>query len=273
MKKGLIVFVLSLFSALFLLPLLFVLTGSLMGSREFASVYGSNQLRFPPLLPRLASLSQYGQLLLNSPGYLSVYWKSLFLAACICLLQLIVGIPCAYGFATLSFRSRKLLLFLYVIMMMMPFQVTMLPMYQLIQRLGWFDSYWALIVPEIFAPFTVFMLTQFMNQLPHELIESIQLETSSALAVCQYLVIPACKPGIVATIILSFVETWNMVEKPLLYISEIQHYPLSMLLYEAGKRVTPTTLAGCVLYTVPVFLLWICFKDEICQGIARLQIK
>lgn len=155
MKKGLIVFVLSLFSALFLLPLLFVLTGSLMGSREFASVYGSNQLRFPPLLPRLASLSQYGQLLLNSPGYLSAYWKSLFLAACICLLQLIVGIPCAYGFATLSFRSRKLLLFLYVIMMMMPFQVTMLPMYQLIQRLGWFDSYWALIVPEIFAPFTV----------------------------------------------------------------------------------------------------------------------
>ena len=112
-----------------------------------------------------------------------------------------------------------------------------------------------------------------MNQLPQELIESIQLETSSALAVYQYLVIPACKPGIVATIILSFVETWNMVEKPLLYISEIQHYPLSMLLYEAGKRVTPTTLAGCVLYTVPVFLLWICFKDEICQGIARLQIK
>ena len=273
MKKIIFSFLLVFFSALFLFPLLFVFTGSLMDVREFANSYGSARLRFPVLVPRQASLSQYGQLLLNSLGFLSAYWKSLFLAASTCLLQLIVGIPCAYGFSTLRFCGRKLLLFLYVVMMMMPFQVTMLPMYQLVQWMGLVDSYWALIVPEVFAPFTVFMLTQFLDQLPQELIESIRLETTSVLAVYRHLIIPVCKPGIIATIILSSVETWNMVEKPLLYISNIQRYPLSMLLYEAGRQVTSTTLAGCVLYTVPVFLLWICFKEEICQGIASLQIK
>ena len=91
MKKIIFSFLLVFFSALFLFPLLFVFTGSLMDVREFANSYGSARLRFPVLVPRQASLSQYGQLLLNSLGFLSAYWKSLFLAASTCLLQLIVA--------------------------------------------------------------------------------------------------------------------------------------------------------------------------------------
>lgn len=264
---------LGLCSIVFLAPLLFVLTGSLMRPNEFAHAYGANALRFPALVPRLASPAQYTALLFNTPSFLNAYWNSLLIASIICACQLFFALPCAYGLSKLRFRGRQPLLFTYVVMMMLPFQVTMLPMYQLVKALNLLDSRWSLIIPEIFAPFTVFFLAQFLHRLPNELIEAVRLESSSPFVLYRHLIVPLSMPGIVSSIVLSFVETWNMVEKPLLYLSDMRTYPLSMLLYEAGNRATATTLAGCVLYLVPVLLLWNCFKDDICTGIAQLQIK
>lgn len=263
----------GVFSALFLIPLLFVMTGSLMGRSEFARSYGGSSLAFPPFVPRMASLSQYIDLLFNTPGYLFAYWNSLFIGLSICLLQLLTAIPCAYGLAKLRFRGRRALLFLYVVMMMMPFQVTMLPLYQLVQWMGLYDSRWVLIVPEIFAPFTVFFLAQSLKLLPSELIEAVRLESSRPLTMYRYLIIPLCKPAIIAGAVLSFVETWNMVEKPLIFIRDTRAYPLSMLLHQAGESASPATLAGCVLYVVPVLLIWVSYKAEICGGISQLEIK
>ncbi len=261
------------FSALSLLPLLFVLTGSLMGRTEFTLSYGATALPFPPFTPRMASLSQYVDLLFNTPGYLFAYWNSLFIGLSICLFQILTAIPCAYGLSKLRFKGRQTLLFLYVVMMMMPFQVTMLPLYQLVQKMGLFDSHWALIVPEIFAPFTVFFMAQSLKLLPDELIEALKLESSSPMILYKHLIIPICKPAIIAGAVLSFVETWNMVEKPLIFIQDIRVYPLSMLLHQAGELASPATLAGCVLYMVPVLLIWMSYKTEICSGISKLEIK
>lgn len=258
---------------LFHMPLLFVLSGSLMSANEFMRTYGANILRFPSLTPRLVTLTQYTALLFNTPGYLNAYWNSLFIAVTICGLQLFFSLPCAYGFAKISFRGNQLLFFSYIVMMMMPFQVTMLPMYQLVKWFGLFDSYLALMIPEAFAPFTVFFLTQFMRQLPSELIEAVRLESSNPFTLYRHIIIPLGKPGIAAAMILSFAETWSMAEKPLLYLSNARAYPLSMLLHEAGNQANSATLAGCVLYLIPVLLLWNCFKDDICNAISQLQIK
>ncbi len=261
------------FSALSLLPLRFVLTGSLMGRMEFSRGYGASALSLPPLMPRVASMSQYIGLLFNTPGYLFAYWNSLFIGLSICLFQFLTAIPCAYGLAKLRFRGRRALLFLYVVMMMMPFQVTMLPVYQMVQKMGLYDSRWALIVPEIFAPFTVFFMAQSIKLLPGELIEAVRLESSSPMTLYGHLIIPLCKPAIIAGAVLSFVETWNMVEKPLIFIQDIRAYPLSMLLHQAGELASPATLAGCMLYMVPVLLIWMTYKTEICAGISQLEIK
>lgn len=274
-KPGLIISKVLVFaySMVSLMPLLFVLTGSLMGRTEFLRGYGASALTFPPLVPRMASLSQYVDLLFNTPGYLFAYWNSLFIGLSICIFQLLAAVPCAYGLAKLRFRGRKTVLFLYVVMMMMPFQVTMLPLYQLVQTLGLYNSRWALIVPEIFNPFAVFFMAQSMKLLPNELIEAVRLESSSPIMLYRHLIIPWCKPAIIAGAVLSFVETWNMVEKPLIFIQNIRSYPLSMLLHQAGESASPATLAGCVLYMVPVFLIWSSFKDEICRGIIGLKLK
>lgn len=273
LSRWLCLLLLGICSILFLAPLLFVFTGSLMGSNEFIHSYGTNALRFPSVIPRLATFSQYATLLFNAPGYLYAYWNSLFIAAAICGFQLLFALPCAYGFAKLSFRGNRFLFFTYIVMMMMPFQVTMLPMFQLVKWFDLLDSQWSLILPEIFAPFIVFFLTQFIHQIPNEMIEAVRLESSNPFVLYRYLIIPLSKPGLIATTILSFVETWNMVEKPLLYLSDVKKYPMSMLLYEAGNQVSATTMAGCILYLLPVVLLWGSFKDDICSGISQLQIK
>ena len=264
---------LLLTALMFLLPLLFVLTGSLMGSTEFQRAYGPQSLSYPPAVPRLATMAQYLELMLNTPGFLSAYWNTLRIALVTCALQFLIGVPCAYGLAKTRLRGRRIILYLYVLMMMMPFQVTMLPMYQTIQKLGLMDSRWALILPEAFAPLTIFLLVQSMKAMPDELLEASRLETNSRLVLLRSIVIPLCKPSILTAMVLSFVETWNMVEKPLLYISSIRNEPLSMLLHEAGQQVSGITLAGCVLYMIPVMLLWANFQEEICQGVSMIQIK
>ena len=262
-----------LIGLIFLLPLLLVLTGSLMGSSEFQRAYGQQSLSYPPTVPRLATMEQYIELMLNTPGFLSAYWNTLWIALAACALQFLIGVPCAYGLAKTKLRGRRMILYLYVLMMMMPFQVTMLPMYQTIQKLDLMDNRWALILPEAFAPLTIFLLVQSMKTLPDELLEASRLETNSRLVLLRSIVIPLCKPSILTAMILSFVETWNMVEKPLLYISSIRNEPLSMLLHEAGQQVSSTTLAGCVLYMIPVILLWANFQEEICQGVSLIQMK
>ena len=264
---------LLLTASMFLLPLLFVLTGSLMGSAAFQHTYGQQALPFPPVIPRLATIEQYIELMLNTPGFLSAYWNTLRIALITCALQFLIGVPCAYGLTKTRLHGRRLILYLYALMMMMPFQVTMLPMYQTVRKLGLFDSRWSLILPEAFAPLTIFLLVQSMKTLPDELLEASRLETNSRLVLLRSIVIPLCKPSILAAMILSFVETWNMIEKPLLYISSIQNEPLSMLLHEAGQQASSTTLAGCVLYMIPVILLWANFQEEICQGVSLIQMK
>lgn len=221
--RRLFFFLLLLCSALFLAPILFVVTGSLMGTREFSQTYGIGTMAFPRIVPSLATFEQYGALLFNTPSYLMAYWNSLFIATSVCVLQLLFALPCAYGFAKLRFRLSNGLYFAYIVMMMMPFQVTMLPMYQMMKWLNLYNTSWSLIVPEIFAPFTVFLLTQSMTHLPDELIESVRLESSSSYILFRYLIIPLSKPGIVSAMVLSFVETWNLVEKPLLYLTDSLH--------------------------------------------------
>lgn len=244
-----------------------------MGSREYSHSYLQNGLPFPPVVPRLASLAQYGSLLFNAPGFLLAFWRSLLIALSICCLQLLFCIPCAYGLSKLRFRGRNAILFLCVVVTLMPFQVTMLPMYQIVRTLGLLDRSLALIVPEIFAPFTVFILTQFIHHLPDECVESVRLETSSAVVIYRSLVLPIVRSGITSAVILSFVETWNMVEKPLRYLSDVRIFPLSMLLHEAGKQLSSTTMAGSVLYDLPVRLLWWLFQEDLANGMSALRIK
>jgi multiple sugar transport system permease protein len=156
--------------------------------------------------------------------------------------------------------------------MMMPFQVTLLPNYIQARFLGIYDTYWAIILPGVFAPFGVFLLRQFMRYIPDEFIEAVSLESQSVADILRIAIIPALKPGIIALAVLSFAESWNMVEQPLVLMEDSLRYPLSIALNSIIERSTNVAFAGSVIFMIPIVILYCYFDEHIFKGIGNLRI-
>ena len=169
----------AFFAILFLMPIVLTITNSFMSSSEISANYGSVfatndkggkvyisekvNLKF---IPDIVSFSQYTTVLLKSPEYLLKFWNSVILVGPIVLFQLIVASLASYGFARYSGKLRSLVFFSYVILMLMPYQVTLVPNYLVAEKLNILNTYWAIWLPGIFSPFAVYLLTKFMKRIP-----------------------------------------------------------------------------------------------------------
>ena len=162
--------------------------------------------------------------------------------------------------------------YLYIIVMMMPFQVTLLPQYIASREFNIYDTHLALILPGIFAPFAVFLLTQMIKSLPNELIEAARLDTGSTWKILAYILIPAIKPGIICTWVLVFTEHWNAVPEPLVLLETRELYPLAVML----NSITAESLLGfaaTVLFFLAPLLLFLYFETEIMEGLGEYRLK
>ena len=174
------------FAILFLMPIVLTITNSFMGSSEISSNYGSVfattdtggkvyisekvNLKF---IPDMVSFSQYITVLFKSPEYLLKFWNSVILVGPIVVFQLIVATLAAYGFARYEGRLRQIIFFSYIILMLMPYQVTLVPNYLVSDWLNILDTYWAIWLPGIFSPFAVYLLTKFVRRIPADLPEDL----------------------------------------------------------------------------------------------------
>ena len=170
------------FAVLFLLPTVLTITNSFMSETELKANYGqifkglnggyvSDKVNLK-FIPEKVSFSQYETGLLKSPEYLVKYWNSIILVVPIVVFQLVVASVAAYSFTRWRGRVRSSIFFFYVILMLMPYQVTLVPNFLVSKWLGIYNTRWAIILPGIFAPFSVFLLTKFMRRIPYSLIES-----------------------------------------------------------------------------------------------------
>ena len=175
-------------SILFLTPIVLTLTNSFMSQTEIASNYGkifdsvtsagtyvSDKVNLK-IIPDLIRFSQYETVLLKSPDYLFKFWNSVILVVPIVLFQTLVALLAAYGFARFDTKWRNAIFFTYIILMLMPYQVTLVPNYLVADWLGILDTRWAIILPGIFSPFAVFILTKFMRRIPSSVIEAAKLD-------------------------------------------------------------------------------------------------
>ena len=181
-----------LFALSFLMPTVLTITNSFMTQSEISANYGTVftnaagstntyisdtvNLKF---IPDKVSLSQYITVLIKSPDYLLKFWNSVILVVPIVLLQVGVASITAYSFTRWRGKLRSFLFFFYVILMLMPYQVTLVPNYLVSNWLGIWNTRWAIIFPGMFAPFSVFLLTKFMRRIPASLIEAAKLDGSS----------------------------------------------------------------------------------------------
>lgn len=138
----------------------------------------------------------------------------------------------AYAFARFEFWGRKFLFSVMVATLMLPHIVLRVPQYLLFKELGWLDSYWPIIVPSAFATdtFFVFMLVQFLRGIPREMEEAAQIDGCNALQLLLYIIVPLLKPAIVSVIVFQFIWTMNDFMGPLIYLSSVEKYPVSLAL-------------------------------------------
>ncbi|WP_199794988.1 carbohydrate ABC transporter permease [Paenibacillus faecalis] len=225
------------------------------------------------LIPDKVSLSQYGKVFLDNPKYLTMFWNSVFIVVPIIAGQTLVAALAAYAFSKLKFRGRDSLFLIYVLTMLMPFQVTLVPNYIMVDKLGLLNSSAAIILPGIFAAFGVFMLRQFMLDIPYAYIEAAKMDGAGHLRIFFTMMVPMIKPGLAALVILLFVDYWNMVEQPLVFLDDPFKQPLSVFLSRINDGERGIAFAASILYMTPMVLLFLYAESYFIEGIQLSGIK
>jgi len=257
-------------TAAFLLPLLMMFLSSFMTGGELEVIYETDEhFRW---IPYKVTLEGYWRLLFASETYIATFWNSMLIALASVFLHAVVSVIAGYALARGRFRGRTTLFFLYVLIMLMPFQVTLLPNYIMAKDLGIYNTWLALILPSAFAPLGVFLVRQFVINMPDDILQAAYLDTSSNLRILRSIVAPNIWPGILTVAILAFAECWNMVEQPLILIEDEWLYPLSMQLNSLDGASMAIRFPGAVFYVVPAVLLYFIFENELVDGVTHMKI-
>ncbi len=281
-----------LFASSFLMPIVLTCANSFMQETEITSNYGvifesltqqepaywgeqksfkssyvskSANLKF---IPDMVTLKQYYTVLLQSPDYLLKFWNSVILVVPIVAGQVFIALAAAYCFTRFRSFKKEILFFAYVIMMLMPYQVTLVPNFLVTKWLGILDTRAAVILPGIFSTFSVFLLTKFMRRIPNGLIEAAELDGATEWQIFTRICIPLCKSAIASTAILVFIDYWNMVEQPLILLADQDKHPLSVFLSQINNGEVGLAFAVAVIYMIPTILIYLYGEEYLIDGIS-----
>ncbi len=276
--------ILVTFAVLFLFPTVFTLADSFMSTTEITANYGKifsglgaagnggrvfiGEKVNLQLIPSKVSFSQYSTVLLKSPEYLLKFWNSVIYVLPIVLFQITVAAGASYSFARVPTKFRSVVFFTYIILMLMPYQVTLVPNYLVIDKLNLLNTRWAIILPGVFSPFSVFILTKYMRRIPSSIVEAAKLDGAGEWQIFYRIFLPLCQSTLYSVAILVFIDYWNMVEQPLILLSDEELYPLSVFLSKINQGDTGVALAIAVIYMVPPVLLFLYSEDYLIDGIS-----
>ena len=276
--KRLLILILLILAVIICFPVLFLIVGSLMGSDELnhylGAVLGSSEgFASWALLPTWPTFKAYVQLLLDSPEFFVMFWNSVKMTGAILIGQILTGVPAAWGFAKLNIPHKKLLFNLYIILMLMPFQVTMLSNYLTLNTMQLMNTSWAIILPAAFSTFPVFIMYHFFRSIPDGIIESAKLYGASKFQVFFYIGIPLGSSGIVSALVLSFLDAWNLIEQPLTFLKDKTLWPLSLYLPNISMENAGLAFVASVITLIPSLLVFLAGQNYLEQGIAASAVK
>ena len=226
------------------------------------------------LSPRMFSLSQYWKILIVDTSVLRMFAMSVFYTVMILLGQAVFVPMLAYALSRFQFKGRNVIFMAILLLMLLPYQVTMVPNVLTLRRMGLMNTVWAVILPMWFAPFYVFLLRQFMASLPGELFEAAQVDGAGTIRCYFHIALPVCRPAIGAALALSFADCWNLVEQPMTYLSQrTELQPLSVMFNQLVSESTGVEFAGAVIYMLPALFVYLYFLEDILSGIQLTELK
>ena len=264
-----------------MIPIILTITNSFMAASEISSNYGmifqktetggktfisdTVNLKF---IPDMVSFSQYATILFKSPDYLLKFWNSLVLVVPITVFQLIVALLASYGFARTKGKVSAIIFFAYIILLLMPYQVTLVPNYLVLDWMNLLNTNWAIWLPGIFSPFSVYLLTKYMKRIPVALVEAARIDGANEWQIFSRIYVPISKGIIISCVILVFMDYWNMVEQPLLLFTDADKYPLSIFLSRINAQEIGLAFAAATIYMIPCLLIYLYGEEELVEGVA-----
>ncbi len=278
MKRRLTLLLLAAIALICLYPVIFLLTGSLMGSGELKEylgpvLNGGGGFVSWRLIPLYPTLRNYVELLLDLPQFFVMFWNSVRLTAGILAGQLLVGVPAAWGLARYRFPFGRAIYMLYMILMMMPFQVRMLSEYLVLYQLKLLDTHLGIILPAVFSTFPVFIMYRFFGAIPNAVIESAKLDGAGIWQIFFYIGLPLGEGGIVSAMVLGFLEYWNLIEQPLTFLKSKSLWPLSLFLPNIGLEQAGIAFVASVVTLLPSVFVFLLGQNDLEQGIAAAAVK
>ncbi len=230
----------------------------------------------PRWLPDLSNLNAYKQLLKSIP-FLRYMWNSFKIASIITLGQLFTCSTAAYAFARIRFKGSNVLFLLLLSSMMIPLQVTIVPLFILMRRLKLYDTHASLILPVLISAFGVFLLRQFFLTIPKELEDAARIDGAGHFTIYSRIILPLSGPALSALAILAFLYFWNELFRPLIFLSSLENFtiPVGLVMlrgqYDIGS---PTRLMAAVtMAVIPVLIVFLFAQRYIIEGITLTGIK
>jgi len=259
-------------------PVFLVVTGSVMGKGDLyeclAPVFehGTGFVSWK-LIPQYPTVENYIRLLFYSPEFFVLFWNSVKIVGLILLGQMVVGIPAAWAFATYTVRGKNVLFTIYVVLMLLPFQVTMLSSYLTLDRLSLLDTHWAIIFPAVFNTFPIFVIYGGFRAIPKSLIEAARIDGAGEISIFFMVGIGLGKGGILSALVLGFLEYWNMIEQPFAFLENKTLWPLSLYLPEISWTQAGFAFAASVVMLIPAVFVFVMGQDYLEQGIIYSGLK
>ncbi len=271
MKNGmkiLLYAILILTAGITLAPLLWMVSASLMHTGE-ANAFP------PPFLPKNITFEHYANLFTR--GNLARYlFNSAFLSIAVTFISLIINSMAGYAFAKYKFPGRESIFKLLVASMVIPAQVTMLPLFLMLNKMGFINTYMGVIIPGMAGIFGIFLIRQFAMSIPDSLIEAARIDGASDFKIYWSIILPLCKPILITLAIFTFMGTWNDFLWPLIVMTDDSMYTLPVALANLSlEHVQDTELmmAGSVMTVLPVLILFASVQKYYISGIMAGGLK
>lgn len=260
---------LSLGAVIMVLPFLWTALSSVKSMGQIFTVP-------PTIIPRPLCVENYPESLAALP-FGRAYFNSFYIAAIVVVVQLLTASMAGYAFAKLKFKGHNVIFVLFLATMMIPSQVTMIPLFIIMKNLKLLGTHWSLILPaSLFNAFGVFLMRQFTASLPDELEEAAIIDGASVPQIFFKIIMPLIKPSMAAFGIFVFLGQWNNFMYPLIFLNKTETFTVPLLLnFFKGNYATnyPLLMAGTMISIVPVLVVYIFFQKQIIQGIAITGMK
>jgi multiple sugar transport system permease protein len=251
-----------------LMPLYWMFTTSLKNQASY--------LRQPPeMFPAEPTLANFEQLFAN-PNMGRWIFNSFFVSLSVMALNIFLASLAGYAFAKLDFPGRRWLFWTYMAVMMVPFQVTMFPLFKLMVDFGWVNTYWALLVPAAAWPYNVFLMRQVIRSLPYEILDAGRIDGCNEFSLFWRIVLPMSTNGVAVMGIFTFVQNWNDFLWPLIILNseDMRTLPIALATFQSTYETDYGLLmAGGVIMAVPMFMMFFLFQRYFLQGVTFGAVK